>query len=71
MRRMLFIAGCAIIMSFGPLFGQGTTLIGLGNVSQPPITVAPGQIVTLLVSNSKTVCRPYLHFNGRPPCPYL
>jgi hypothetical protein len=55
MRRMLFIAVCAIIMSLGPLFGQGTTLVGLGNVSQPPITVAPGQIITLLVSNPKTI----------------
>jgi uncharacterized protein (TIGR03437 family) len=55
MRRILFTAVCTIILSLGPLFGQGTTLMGLGNVSQPAITVAPGQIMTLLVSNPKTV----------------
>src|ERR1035441_4202058 len=69
MRRMLVIAVCAIIMSFGPLFGQGTTLIGLGNVSQPPITVAPGQIVTLLVSNSKTVLPPLSSFQRATTLP--
>src|ERR1039457_3670787 len=62
---MLVIAVCAIIMSFGPLFGQGTTLIGLGNVSQPPITVAPGQ----MVSNSKTVLPPLSSFQRATTLP--
>jgi uncharacterized protein (TIGR03437 family) len=31
------------------------TFVGLGNSAQPPIQVAPGQIVTLLVSNTRTV----------------
>lgn len=46
---------CLFSMSLAPAFGQGTTFVGLGNSPQPPIQVAPGQIITLLVSNTKTV----------------
>jgi hypothetical protein len=69
MRRIPFIAVCAIIMSLGPLFGQGMTFIGLGNVRQPPTTVAPGQIITLLVSNSKTVLPPLSAFQRATTLP--
>jgi uncharacterized protein (TIGR03437 family) len=66
---MPFIAVCAIIMSLGPLFGQGMKFMGLGNMSQPPTTVAPGQIITLLMSNSKTVLPPYSSFQRATTLP--
>jgi hypothetical protein len=55
MRRMFFIAGCAIIMSLGLLFGQGITLSGTGYTDPSIIRVAPGQITTLFVTGLKTV----------------
>src|SRR5258705_9889551 len=54
MRLIAPIAVYAAMMSLGPLFGQGITLAGSG-YNSPQIRVAPGQIVTLFVSNTKTV----------------
>jgi hypothetical protein len=55
MRRLLCISIGLLIVSLGFAFGQGMTFVGLRNSPLPPIQVAPGQIVTLLVSNTKTV----------------
>jgi uncharacterized protein (TIGR03437 family) len=55
MRRILVTAVCAIIMSLGPLFGQGITLSGSGYADPSIIRVAPGQIATLFVTGLKTV----------------
>jgi hypothetical protein len=52
---MVFIAGCAVIISLGPLFGQGITLSGTGYTDPSIIRVAPGQITTLFVTGLKTV----------------
>jgi hypothetical protein len=52
---MLLIVVGAIIISLGPLFGQGPTLTGAGYAYPVPIRVAPGQITTLFVTGLKTV----------------
>jgi uncharacterized protein (TIGR03437 family) len=55
MRRMPFIVGCAILMSLGPMFGQGITQSGTGYSDPAIVHVAPGQITTLFVTGLKTV----------------
>jgi uncharacterized protein (TIGR03437 family) len=48
------ILSAVYAMSLARLFGQGMTLSGSGYTT-PQIRLAPGQIVTLFVSNTKTV----------------
>ncbi len=55
MRLIFRTAGCVFLMSLGPLFGQGPTLVGTGYSDPSYILVAPGQITTLFVSGLKTV----------------
>lgn len=50
----VLIAHCAIIMSLGPLFGQGMTLVGMGYSNPTNIRVSPGQITTIFVSGLTT-----------------
>ena len=54
----LRIWSCLILMSLGPLFGQGTTLVGAGYSIPTNIRVAPGQIIKLFISGTKTVLPP-------------
>ena len=49
---------CLMLMSLGPLFGQGTTLVGAGYSIPTNIRVAPGQIIKLFISGTKTVLPP-------------
>lgn len=55
MRQLLRNAGCLLLMSLGPLFGQGPTLTGTGYSNPSVVRVAPGQITTLFVTGLKTV----------------
>src|SRR6202035_3278218 len=55
MRHAILIAACAIIISLCPLFGQGPTLTGAGYPNPTPIRVTPGQVITVFLSNTKTV----------------
>ncbi|MCL5746516.1 MAG: hypothetical protein M1541_21725 [Acidobacteria bacterium] len=54
-RAILGSAGCFFLMSLGPLFGQGPTLVGTGYSDPSIFRVAPGQITTLFVTGLKTV----------------
>jgi uncharacterized protein (TIGR03437 family) len=54
MYRQPILSICVSLLSFVPLSGQGMTLAGSG-YSTPQIRVAPGQIVTLFVANTKSV----------------
>ena len=51
-RRISF---CAMLFSLARLFGQNPILMGAGYANPTPIRVAPGQIITLYVSGTKTI----------------
>lgn len=55
MLRITYIAVCEFIMSLGPLFGQGMTLVGSGYSDPTIIQVAPGQITTFFVSGLQAI----------------
>jgi hypothetical protein len=44
-----------LVWSLAPLFAEGMTLVGLGYSNPTNIRVSPGEIITLFVSNTKTV----------------
>ncbi len=46
------------LMSLGPLFGQGMTLVGSGYTNPTTIRVSPGQIIKVFVSGTETVLPP-------------
>jgi len=52
MPHIFSISVCVIFASLGSVFGQGTTLAGSGYAT-PQIRLAPGEIITLFVSNTK------------------
>ncbi len=55
MRLMLRTSGFLFLMNLAPLFGQGMTLVGSGYSNPTNIWVSPGQVITVFVSNTKTV----------------
>ena len=67
--RQISILGttsCAILMSLGPLFGQGITLAGSGYSDPSIIHVAPGQITTLFVTGVRSVLSQAINATSLP-----
>ena len=55
MRPLFCIFSGLLIVCLGSAFGQGPTLTGAGYPNPTPIRVTPGQIITVFLSNTKTV----------------
>src|SRR5579863_590785 len=55
MRRVGGILVCLCILSLVPISAQTSTLMSAGYDLPTPIQVAPGQIITLYISGTKTV----------------
>ena len=55
MRHLLRISICAMLANLAPLLAQNPILMAAGYANSTPIRVAPGQVITLYVSGTKTI----------------